>query len=341
MSKIELQNITKIYDKTIKALDDISFTVNDGEFFVLLGPTGAGKTTTLRAIAGLEKIEKGKILFDDEDVTHAQPAARDTAFVFQQYSLYPHYKVYDNLAFPLRSPLRKVSEDEIKEKITKIAEMLKISGKLNNKATELSGGEMQRVAIGRALVRDPSIYLMDEPLSSLDAKLRESLRVELKNIQLNLGSTILYVTHDQAEATTMADQIGVLENGKIAQIGTPEEIYNQPKSIYIANRLGSPKINILKNESINTSAPSSSTQLGIRPENIKLGQGELLGSIKTIEPLGAETVVEVEYNGVEILSLYQGIFQGNRGQEIKFAIDNSKVLFFNDNGVRVEWALIF
>ena len=336
MSKIDLQNITKIYDKTIKALDDISFTVNDGEFFVLLGPTGAGKTTTLRAIAGLEKIEKGNILFDEEDVTHAQPAARDTAFVFQQYSLYPHYKVYDNLAFPLRSPLRKVPEDEIKEKITKIAEMLKISGKLNNKATELSGGEMQRVAIGRALVRDPSIYLMDEPLSSLDAKLRESLRVELKNIQLNLGSTILYVTHDQAEATTMADQIGVLENGKIAQIGTPEEIYNQPKSIYVANRLGSPKINILKNDSINTSAPSSSTQLGLRPEHIKLGQGELSGSIKTIESLGAETVVEVEYNGVEILSLYQGIFQGNRGQEIKFAIDNSKLLFFNDNGVRVE-----
>ena len=336
MSKIELQNITKIYDKTIRALDDISFTVNDGEFFVLLGPTGAGKTTTLRAIAGLEKIEKGNILFDEEDVTHAQPAARDTAFVFQQYSLYPHYKVYDNLAFPLRSPLRKVPEDEIKEKITKIAEMLKISGKLNNKATELSGGEMQRVAIGRALVRDPSIYLMDEPLSSLDAKLRESLRVELKNIQLNLGSTILYVTHDQAEATTMADQIGVLENGKIAQIGTPEEIYNQPKSIYVANRLGSPKINILKNDSINTSAPSSSTQLGLRPEHIKLGQGELSGSIKTIESLGAETVVEVEYNGIEILSLYQGIFQGNRGQEIKFAIDNSKVLFFNDNGVRVE-----
>ena len=336
MSKIELQNITKIYDKTIRALDDISFTVNDGEFFVLLGPTGAGKTTTLRAIAGLEKIEKGNILFDEEDVTHAQPAARDTAFVFQQYSLYPHYKVYDNLAFPLRSPLRKVPEDEIKEKITKIAEMLKISAKLNNKATELSGGEMQRVAIGRALVRDPSIYLMDEPLSSLDAKLRESLRVELKNIQLNLGSTILYVTHDQAEATTMADQIGVLENGKIAQIGTPEEIYNQPKSIYVANRLGSPKINILKNDSINTSAPSSSTQLGLRPEHIKLGQGELSGSIKTIESLGAETVVEVEYNGVEILSLYQGIFQGNRGQEIKFAIDNSKLLFFNDNGVRVE-----
>ena len=336
MSKVELQNVTKIYDKTIKALDDISITVNDGEFFVLLGPTGAGKTTTLRSIAGLEKIEKGRILFDDEDLTEAQPAARDTAFVFQQYSLYPHYKVYDNLAFPLRSPLRKVPENEIKEKISKIAEMLKISGKLNNKATELSGGEMQRVAIGRALVRDPSIYLMDEPLSSLDAKLRESLRVELKNIQLNLGSTILYVTHDQAEATTMADRIGVLENGKIAQIGTPEEIYNQPKSIYVANRLGSPKINILKNETINTYAPSSSSQLGLRPEHIKLGQGELKGAIKTIESLGAETIVEVEYNGAEILFLYQGIFQGERGQEINFSIDNSKLLFFNDHGVKVE-----
>ena len=336
MSKVELQNITKIYDKTIKALDDISFTVKDGEFFILLGPTGAGKTTTLRSIAGLEKIDQGKIFFDDEDVSEAQPAARDTAFVFQQYSLYPHYKVYDNLAFPLRSPLRKVPESEINEKVTKIAEMLKISGKLNNKATELSGGEMQRVAIGRALVRNPSIYLMDEPLSSLDAKLRESLRVELKKIQLNLGSTILYVTHDQAEATTMADQIGVLENGKIAQIGTPEEIYNNPNSIYVANRLGSPKINILDKTSIKTSSPNQASQLGLRPEHIKLGQGELIGSIKTIESLGAETVVELEYKGLEILSLYQGLFQGARGDEIKFAIDNSKVLFFDDKGVSVQ-----
>ena len=161
MAKVELQNVTKIYDKTIKALDDVSFTVKDGEFFVLLGPTGAGKTTMLRSVAGLEKIDKGKILFDDEDITSAQPAARDTAFVFQQYSLYPHYKVYDNLAFPLRSPLRKLPHSEIDSKVTKIAEMLKISPKLNNKATELSGGEMQRVAIGRALVRDPNIYLMD------------------------------------------------------------------------------------------------------------------------------------------------------------------------------------
>ena len=335
MAKVELQNVTKIYDKTIKALDDVSFTVKDGEFFVLLGPTGAGKTTMLRSVAGLEKIDKGKILFDDEDITYAQPAARDTAFVFQQYSLYPHYKVYDNLAFPLRSHLRKLPESEIDSKVTKIAEMLKISPKLNNKATELSGGEMQRVAIGRALVREPNIYLMDEPLSSLDAKLRESLRVELKKIQLNLGATILYVTHDQAEATTMADEIGVLENGKIAQIGTPEEIYNKPNSIYVANRLGSPKINILNNSTLKTSLPSSDHQLGVRPEHVKLGQGELIGSVKTIEALGAETVVELDYNGTEILSLYQGSFDGQRGQDIKFGIDNSKVLFFNEQGMRV------
>ena len=336
MAKVELQNVTKIYDKTIKALDDVSFTVNDGKFFVLLGPTGAGKTTILRAVAGLEKIENGKILFNDEDVTTAQPAARDTAFVFQQYSLYPHYKVYDNLAFPLRSPMRKVSEAEIKAKVTKIADMLKISKKLNNKATELSGGEMQRVAIGRALVREPNIYLMDEPLSSLDAKLRESLRVELKSIQLNLGATILYVTHDQAEATTMADEIGVLENGKIVQIGSPEDIYNKPNSIYVANRLGSPKINILLNKILSDVISSDSYQFGLRPEHIKIGQGDLSASVKTIESLGAETVIVLDYNQTEILCLYQGAFDGQRGQTIKFAIDQSKVLFFNEKGMRLS-----
>lgn len=341
MAKVELQNVTKIYDKTVKALDDVSFTVNDGKFFVLLGPTGAGKTTILRAVAGLEKIENGKILFNDEDVTTAQPAARDTAFVFQQYSLYPHYKVYDNLAFPLRSPMRKVSEAEIKAKVTKIADMLKISKKLNNKATELSGGEMQRVAIGRALVREPNIYLMDEPLSSLDAKLRESLRVELKSIQLNLGATILYVTHDQAEATTMADEIGVLENGKIVQIGSPEDIYNKPNSIYVANRLGSPKINILLNKILSDVISSDSYQFGLRPEHIKIGQGELSASVKTIESLGAETVIVLDYNQTEILCLYQGAFDGQRGQTIKFAIDQSKVLFFNEKGMRLSWVLVF
>lgn len=331
MSKVELKNVTKIYDKTNKAIDNLSLTINNGEFFILLGPTGAGKTTTLRSIAGLEKINSGKILFDEEDYTSIQPAFRDTAFVFQQFSLYPHYKVFDNLAFPLKSRLRNFSKEDIKEKVEKIAEMLKIKSKLNNKATELSGGEMQRVAIGRALVREPNIYLMDEPLSSLDAKLRETLRVELKNIQRNLGATILYVTHDQAEATTMADRIGVLEEGKLVQVGTPEEIYNNPISTYVAHRLGSPRINIV-NEDIFAleDKPSNTRKLGIRPENIKVNTGHYDGKIRTIESLGAETVISIDYKQIELLALFQGIFKGIKGENINFDINTNNILYFND-----------
>ena len=280
MAKIELKNLSKTYNKKIEALHDINFTIEDGQFFVLLGPSGAGKTTTLRCIAGLEKIDNGSILFNDESVTEDQPASRDVCFVFQQYSLYPHYSVYENLAFPLRSPMRKLPEEEIKTKVESIASMLKISNKLNNKATQLSGGEMQRVAIGRALVREPNLYLMDEPLSSLDAKLRESLRVELKNIQTNLNSTILYVTHDQAEATTLADKIGVLKEGHLVQIGTPEEIYENPNSIYVSQRLGSPKINILPGTLFGMNDVPT---FGIRPENITIGTGNYSAKITSIE----------------------------------------------------------
>ncbi len=336
MSKIELKNVTKIFDKTIKAINDVSLTINDGEFFVLLGPTGAGKTTTLRTIAGLEKIDSGSILFDGEDYSSVQPAFRDTAFVFQQFSLYPHYKVFDNLAFPLRSRLRNLSNDEIKGKVENIAEMLKIKSKLNNKATELSGGEMQRVAIGRALVRDPKIYLMDEPLSSLDAKLRETLRVELKNIQRNLGATILYVTHDQAEATTMADRIGVLEEGKLVQVGTPIEIYNNPLTTYVAHRLGSPKINIVDYNVIELNdKPLETKLLGIRPENIIINSGNYQGKIRTIEHLGAETIVSIDYNQTELLALVQGNFSGNRGDKINFDIDSQNLLYFNEKREKI------
>jgi multiple sugar transport system ATP-binding protein len=337
MSKVELKNVTKIYDKTNKAIDDLSLTINNGEFFILLGPTGAGKTTTLRSIAGLEKINSGKILFDEEDYTSIQPAFRDTAFVFQQFSLYPHYKVFDNLAFPLKSRLRNFSKEDIKEKVEKIAEMLKIKSKLNNKATELSGGEMQRVAIGRALVREPNIYLMDEPLSSLDAKLRETLRVELKNIQRNLGATILYVTHDQAEATTMADRIGVLEEGKLVQVGTPEEIYNNPISTYVAHRLGSPRINIVNEDILALEdKPSNTKKLGIRPENIKVNTGNYEGKIRTIESLGAETVISIDYKQIELLALFQGIFKGIKGENIKFDINTNNILYFNDKNESIR-----
>ena len=334
MAKVELKNLSKTYDKKILALEDINLTIEDGQFFVLLGPSGAGKTTTLRCIAGLEKIDSGSVLFDNESVTEDQPASRDVSFVFQQFSLYPHYTVYENLAFPLRSPMRKLPEDEIKTKIENISKMLKISNKLKNKATELSGGEMQRVAIGRALVRNPNIYLMDEPLSSLDAKLRESLRVELKSIQTNLNATILYVTHDQAEATTLADKIGVLKEGKIVQIGTPEEIYENPNSIYVSQRLGSPKINVLPGSlfNINDNTPT----FGIRPENILLGGGKYSGKIISIENLGSETVVAINFEGHELLSSIQGTYKSSINEAINFDINTNKVLKFDKEGNRIN-----
>ena len=334
MAKVELKNLSKTYDKKILALEDINLTIEDGQFFVLLGPSGAGKTTTLRCIAGLEKIDSGSVLFDNETVTEDQPASRDVSFVFQQFSLYPHYTVYENLAFPLRSPMRKLPEDEIKTKIENISKMLKISNKLKNKATELSGGEMQRVAIGRALVRKPNIYLMDEPLSSLDAKLRESLRIELKNIQTNLNATILYVTHDQAEATTLADKIGVLKEGKIVQIGSPEEIYENPNSIYVSQRLGSPKINVLPGSLFNIS--DNVPTFGIRPENILLGAGKYSGKIISIENLGSETVVALNFEGHEVLSSVQGSYKSSINEIINFDINTNKVLKFDKEGNRID-----
>ena len=332
MAKVELKNLSKIYNKKIKALEDINFIIEDGQFFVLLGPSGAGKTTTLRCIAGLEKIDSGSISFNDEPVTEDQPASRDVCFVFQQYSLYPHYSVYENLAFPLRSPMRKIPEEEIKNKVESIAAMLKISNKLNNKATQLSGGEMQRVAIGRALVREPNLYLMDEPLSSLDAKLRESLRVELKNIQTNLNATILYVTHDQAEATTLADKIGVLKEGHLVQIGTPEEIYENPNSIYVSQRLGSPKINILPGTLLGMNDVPT---FGIRPENITIGNGNHSAKIISIENLGSETVVALNFKDQEILVSIQGNYKSSINETINFDINNEKVLKFDQEGNRI------
>ena len=292
----------------------------------MLGPTGAGKTTTLRIISGLDKPDSGKIYFDNEEMNEIQPAFRDTSYVFQQYSLYPHYSVYDNLAFPLRSPLRKSDKKTIDDRVLQIARLLKIENKLNNKATQLSGGEMQRVSLGRALVREPNIYLMDEPLSSLDAKLKEELRVELKKIQTDLNATILYVTHDQIEATTMADRIGVLKEGVLTQVGTPQEIYEEPNSIYVANRLGSPKINILGNKQIHNSQNSSASYVGIRPEDIKIDQnGSYDVKIETTELLGAETLVSFKSDTINGILLTQENINVGEGDKIKIDINLSLI----------------
>ena len=247
MTEVILKDITKRF-KTVTAVDGVSFEITDGEFFVLLGPTGAGKTTTLRLIAGLEKLDSGSILFDGQIIDDLTPASRNVAMVFQQYSLYPNMTVYDNLAFPLRSPVNKLLEDEIRRRVTEACEILRITHLIERKTAHLSGGEMQRVSIGRAIVREPRLFLMDEPLSNLDAKLREALRVELEHIQKTQGSTTLFVTHDQVEALTMADRIGVLLEGKLVQLGDPNEIYDRPATVFVAQLVGTPRINLMKAE---------------------------------------------------------------------------------------------
>ena len=306
MANVSLRHISKRFGY-VDAVRGLSLAVNDGEFVVLLGPSGAGKTTTLRLVTGLERPDAGTVFIDGRDVTRDPPGTRDIAFVFQQYSLYPHLTVYDNLAFPLRSPARRVPEPLIRKRVEQTAELLHITGKLANRATRLSGGEMQRVAIGRALVRDPAIYLMDEPLSSLDAKLRAELRLELKRIQLELGSTILYVTHDQVEAMTMASRIGVIRDGELLQVGTPREIYETPADRYVASRLGTPPINFLPADLLpHTAMPSRTETLGIRTEHLQIAKangGQFTGRVHRIEHLGDQNHVHLEYRGQMLVTL--------------------------------------
>jgi multiple sugar transport system ATP-binding protein len=271
MADLLLNSVNKFFGD-VHAVQGLSLNIASGEFIVLLGPSGAGKTTTLRLVAGLETPESGHIHIGGRDVTALAPALRDVTFVFQQYSLYPHLTVFDNLAFPLRSPLHATPEADIKRKVTEVARMLRIEDKLQNPATKLSGGQMQRVAIGRALVRNPAVYLMDEPLSSLDAKLRSEMRIELKRIQQDLGATLLYVTQDQTEALTMATRIGVLEKGLLVQLGTPRQIYENPVSSYVASRLGSPRINLLPARALGEfgakAAPAAAVTVGVRAEHL-------------------------------------------------------------------------
>ena len=306
MADIVLQRVAKRFGD-VEAVKDLSLAIAEGEFLVILGPSGAGKTTTLRLVAGLERPDRGSVSIGGRDVTRLPPAARDVAFVFQQYSLYPHLSVYDNLAFPLRSPAHRFSEDEVRKRVTTIAEKLRITRKLFNRATQLSGGEMQRVAIGRALVREPQIYLMDEPLSSLDAKLRAELRIELKRIQMELGATVLYVTHDQVEAMTMATRIGVLNEGTLLQLGSPREVYEQPNSVYVAARLGMPQINLLPAELLpGLAKPSGAATIGVRTEHLLISapsDDHLPARVHRVEHLGDRTHVHLDFRGRSLVTL--------------------------------------
>lgn len=352
MSSVELQHITKRF-KSVAALKDVSFEIHDEEFFVLLGPTGAGKTTTLRIIAALLHQDEGSVLFDGEPVDAWTPADRDVAFVFQQYSLYPTMTVFDNLAFPLRSPIRKTSKAEIKERVERTAEILRIGHLLDRKTAHLSGGEMQRVSIGRAIVREPRIFLMDEPLSNLDAKLREALRVELQHMQKTQGITTLFVTHDQVEALTMADRIGVLDEGRIIQVGTPVDIYDRPATTFVAQLVGSPRINLfdaakqngalhIADGALHLQAPAGKElpeklQVGIRPEDVHpAADGQFAGEVLLTEPLGVETILHIKSGEHTLLSLIPGISRLRRGDTVRFNILSNRLHYFNDAGKRIN-----
>lgn len=330
MAEVILENLSKAFGKQ-KAVIDMSMTIDDGSFVVLLGPTGAGKTTTLRLISGLEKLDAGSIKIDGRDVNNEIPAQRDVAMVFQAYSLYPHLTVRNNLAFPLRSPILNTSKKDIERKVNEVAEILQITHKLDNRATELSGGEMQRVSIGRALVRDPAIFLMDEPLSSLDARLRADLRIELKRIHYDLGSTLLYVTHDQIEAMTMATHVGVLQDGELVQFGSPRDIYENPNSVYVAARLGSPRINLLPAELFSTGTKQAHT-LGLRPEHIRYGQGDE-ATVKRVEHLGDHTRLHLDFKGHSITALSPAGNPYPAGSGVKIQPENP--LCFDEQGNRI------
>ncbi|MFN0115654.1 MAG: ABC transporter ATP-binding protein [Paracoccaceae bacterium] len=330
MAEVVLSRVTKDFGAT-RAADGVSLTVPDGAFVVLLGPTGAGKTTLLRLIAGLDRPDAGDIRIGGRSVLSDTPAMRNVAMVFQQYSLYPHLTVRENLAFPLKSPILRTPPAEIDRMVGEVASVLRIAHKLDNKATQLSGGEMQRVSIGRALVRRPTIYLMDEPLSSLDAKLRADLRIELKRIHEELAATLLYVTHDQIEAMTMATHVGVLDHGRLVQFGTPREIYENPVSLYVAQRLGLPRINTLPAAAFGA-GPHGAAVIGLRPEHVRQGEGAEAEVVR-VEHLGDQTRLHLNFCGHPIVTLTDPHSAARAGDTIRITPHNP--LYFDAGGSRV------
>jgi multiple sugar transport system ATP-binding protein len=322
MAEIAFRNVSKRYGATV-ALSDATFTVNDNEFFCFFGPPLSGKSTILRLILGLEQPDSGEVLIDGRPVNAASPADRNVAMVFQNLALFPHMTARENVRFPLVE--RKVPEADIARRLDEVCDKLHIRHILHKPPAQLSGGERQRVAIARALVRDPVAYLMDDPISALDARLREETRVELKRIQRELGKTLIYVTHDQEEAMSVADRMAILEAGVIRQVGTPGEIYDHPASVYVARLLGSPMMNILPASSdagdiriadgviaVNgASIPADVIDIGLRPEDLKVaawsaGQAGRPAKVYEVEPLGGYTVVTLDAGPSRVRALMRG-----------------------------------
>lgn len=362
MANLKLEHIDKIYPNGVQAVFDFNLDINDKEFIVFVGPSGCGKSTTLRMIAGLEEISEGTLYIDGEVMNEVSPKDRNIAMVFQNYALYPHMTVFDNMAFGLK--LQKVDKKEIKKKVDKAAEMLELTNLLDRKPAALSGGQRQRVALGRAIVRDADIFLMDEPLSNLDAKLRVQMRTEISKIHDQLNTTTIYVTHDQTEAMSMASRIVVMKDGYIQQVGTPEEIYDKPANIFVANFIGSPPMNFfngrVKDDLIivgNENIPLTSEQItalkpyqdkeiivGIRPESFKVNMENpssksMKATIENIEMLGDESILYANAREAasQIAVKAQGKFKGiAKGDEINLDINLDEVhLFDKDTSMRI------
>ena len=374
MTTLSIRNLTKKYGQ-LTALEDFSLEISSGEFMVLLGPSGCGKTTVLRCIAGLTDITSGEIRIGSELVNKLPPKYRDVAMVFQNYSLYPHMNVYDNIAFPLK--MRKVHKEKINESVRRIANLLNIDNLLQRKPKEISGGQMQRVALGRALVREPKIFLMDEPLSNLDAKLRTEMRVEIKKLQEKVGITTLYITHDQAEAMSMADNVGIMDSGKLLQIDSPQKVYNEPINQFVASFIGVPPMNFLKfkivkegslflkfddnnsheqdkksilkipdilAEKLNKIA-GETINLGVRPKDIILLKDDedfeglrLKGETVYVELLGDDSIAELKLgdSSVKISNVTSRNVIPIVGKEAKIGIKYDRIRLFTNSGDRIH-----
>ena len=367
-TRVRIENLTKNFGK-VSALDNFSLEVYPGEFMVLLGPSGCGKTTAVRCIAGLSDPSSGTIHIGDQLVNGLPPRDRDIAMVFQNYALYPHMSVYDNIAFPLK--MRKESKGNIQKKVEKISRLLEISQLINRKPKELSGGQMQRVALGRALVREPKVFLMDEPLSNLDAKMRAYMRTEIKKLQRKVGITTIYITHDQIEAMSMADRIAVMDHGLIQQVGTPQEVYSKPSNTFVAGFIGSPPMNFVDCEVSRSNShllldisgsmvrsesgalrnvfdrlyrkeesPAKVT-LGVRPRDIIIASDQLHsdltieGILSFVEMLGDDTVLEVNIgkDSMKVLTNNNMMADTHQnlsvGQSVLIGLAHEKLHFFN------------
>jgi len=354
MAQVSLHHIHKRFG-AVEALHDLSLDIQDKEFFVLLGPTGAGKSTTLRCIAGLEQPEQGDIRIAGDRINDWSAAQRDVALVFQQYSLYPNYTVRENLAFPLKSKLRNFTPQQIDDKVAQAASTVRITHLLDRRTDKLSGGEMQRVSIGRAIVREPRVFLMDEPLSNLDAKLRELLRAELKGLQQRLGTTLVFVTHDQVEAMTMGDRIGIINRGRLVQVGTPYEIYNTPRNTFVASFVGAPAINLFDVALDATTGMAQDgalgfaldeatrarlaalpmpqdrrVRIGVRPEDVRLvAQGGITGTLYGAEHHGVEIIAIIQAGSHMLRATIPADAQVAVNQAVQFSFVQDKLHFFD------------